>query len=410
MGEAGSLWRSTLQEGGYAERILERFQGLFVPMFRRVHEPLWNNSVYAYVRRPYYYVDWDQGLAEYYVPTVLDGENRMHYYRVVVSVYPYLDRGTVKVEAGRLEVPFTSPAGVIDSESVFLVAPEVGGLYAEMRGRSIRYADRVAVLRYLREKGILEISDMEIEEAAWRSAVENRRLFSRSEWRRIMMRLSKDEREELKSIRWKARNAEHQRWIIRGGTIRHRREHRLFVILHESADVAFKRIVEIICSFWRSRVSGLLRRLWIQPYQYDYNWENILRDYWTVSVEGRIEHEGGTSTNNNIIRGVSQISPILLHILKSLTATFIWFSEGLKNVTDEIGQRRILEGALRIFYEHVTLRLASLNPEMKRLAAKHLTIIIRRYLYHSEAADNGLEDPSSSINGSMRLDMIHPIQ
>ena len=395
--------KALLPEGSYAEGILESLQGSFAPLFRRVHESFWNNGVYAGVRRPYYHVDWDQGLAEYYVPTVLDGENRMHYYRVVVSVYPYLDRGTVRVEAGRLKRPFTSPAGVVDSESIFMVAPRVGGIYAEVRGREVRYADKKATLKYLRDKGLIEISDEEMEEAAWKAAFEGRTLFPGGEWREMMGRLSRDEREELNRIRRRARRDEHRRWIIRGFSHSSRKGYRTFIIIQESFRMAVKRITEIIYNFWKKRVIGMLRKLEVQPHQYDYNWRNILRDHWNTAVktwkprrtEMNLPDEERmmiTSNNNIISRGCSPISPALLHVLKGLIATFLWFRSRLEKVMDEIGQIGTAKSAIQTFSEEIRPKLASLSPRMRRLTAEKLIIMIEDLLHEQR-------DEASKRNG-----------
>jgi len=59
------------------------------------------------------------------VPTALNGENIMQFYRIVVSILPEVDEGIYEGEARRLLTPFTSPAGIIDSATVFIVAPKV---------------------------------------------------------------------------------------------------------------------------------------------------------------------------------------------------------------------------------------------------------------------------------------------
>ncbi|RJS90634.1 hypothetical protein CW705_05945 [Candidatus Bathyarchaeota archaeon] len=67
-------------------------------------------------------------------------------------------------------MPIKSPTGRIDSESIILVAPKVSEPYARERRRSIRYRDCLATLRYLRSKGIIDLTVGEIEDASWRLA------------------------------------------------------------------------------------------------------------------------------------------------------------------------------------------------------------------------------------------------
>jgi hypothetical protein len=117
-------------EGVFAEKFIEFCQDTFAPIYRRVSEKFWNNGVYAHARRPYYMCNHDLGLAEYYVPTVLNGEGFMQYHRIVVSVVPELDRETYEDEIVRLFRPLSRPMGLIDSTTIFVVAPKVSRLHA----------------------------------------------------------------------------------------------------------------------------------------------------------------------------------------------------------------------------------------------------------------------------------------
>jgi len=112
-------------EGLFAEGFLELCQGFFAPMYRRVSSAWWNNGVYGAVKRAYYMCNFDVGVAEYYVPTVLNGENFMQCHRIVVAVLPELDEEKYEGEINRLVRPLSMPLGFIDSETIFVVAPKV---------------------------------------------------------------------------------------------------------------------------------------------------------------------------------------------------------------------------------------------------------------------------------------------
>jgi hypothetical protein len=112
-------------EGLFAERFMELCQDWFAPLYRRVSEPLWNNGIYANVRRAYYTCRFDVGVAEYYVPTVLNGEGFMQCHRIVVMVLPELDKDRYEGEIVRLISPLSEPLGIIDSTTIFVVAPKV---------------------------------------------------------------------------------------------------------------------------------------------------------------------------------------------------------------------------------------------------------------------------------------------
>jgi hypothetical protein len=112
-------------EGLFAERFMELCQDWFAPLYKRVSEPLWNNGIYANIRRAYYTCRFDVGVAEYYVPTVLNGEGFIQCHRIVVMVLPELDKDRYEGEIVRLISPLSEPLGIIDSTTIFVVAPKV---------------------------------------------------------------------------------------------------------------------------------------------------------------------------------------------------------------------------------------------------------------------------------------------
>jgi hypothetical protein len=120
-----SQTNTTPIEGLFAERFIGLCQDYFATMYRRVTEKLWNNGVYAQVKAAYYMCNFDVGVAEYHVPTVLNGENFMQYYRIAVSVVPELDEDTYWMEALRLVKVISPPMGWNDSGTIFVVSPKV---------------------------------------------------------------------------------------------------------------------------------------------------------------------------------------------------------------------------------------------------------------------------------------------
>ena len=129
--------------GSYVEALMEQLQDDFAPIHKRVSEYYWNNEVYGNVKRPYGYYDFDQGIREVYVPTVLNGENFMQFHRIVVSILPELDEGLYEGEIRRLLRPFTFPMGIIDSTTIFVVAPKC----TEEHRRRVARLKRKAMLK-----------------------------------------------------------------------------------------------------------------------------------------------------------------------------------------------------------------------------------------------------------------------
>jgi hypothetical protein len=113
-----------VKEEAFAGDFLELCQHYFATLHGRVSAPVWNNGIYGYVKRAYYTCKFDVGVAEYYVPTVLNGENFMQCHRIVVVVLPELDKETYEGEIVRLISPLSPPLGFIDSTTIFVVAPK----------------------------------------------------------------------------------------------------------------------------------------------------------------------------------------------------------------------------------------------------------------------------------------------
>jgi len=108
--------------GLFQESIINMLCETFLPIYKEVEEPLWNNSIYGYVKRSHHFYDQDLGVFEFYVPTAANGEGFMQYCRIIVKVIPDLDPETLKEESRKLRTPYITPTGIIDSEMIFVVA------------------------------------------------------------------------------------------------------------------------------------------------------------------------------------------------------------------------------------------------------------------------------------------------
>jgi hypothetical protein len=124
----------------FAKRFIELCQEYFATLHKRVSEYFWNNSVYGTVKRAYYMCNFDVGLAEYYVPTVINGECFMQCHRIVVSILPELDSEIYEGEITRLIRPLSPRLGFIDSTTIFIVAPKVTKQHAFMVWKEKRKA------------------------------------------------------------------------------------------------------------------------------------------------------------------------------------------------------------------------------------------------------------------------------
>jgi hypothetical protein len=244
-------------EGLFAERFMELCQDWFAPLYKRVSEPLWNNGIYANVRRAYYTCNFDVGVAEYHVPTVLNGENFMQYYRIAISIVPELDEDTYWSEALRLVKVISPPMGWNDSGTIFIVAPKV----------TRKHAFKVWKEKH---KGMLKIKRV-------------------------------------------------AGWLV-------------IPIVSPSPEVALKKLLTHVKHFWQTRVKGFLRKLNVEPWQYDYDVKNLL--YYLPKV---IE-----DYNNQII-----------YCLRSMVAHLLYFMDRLKEVLNAIARlgemkRKVMDTARRL--------------------------------------------------------------
>lgn len=111
--------------GIFAEGVINNLCEAFLPIYAEISKPLFNNSMIASVRRSYHYYDQENGIFEYFVPIHLDGENRQSYLRIAVKcVDGALTPEKLKEESKNMRAAIVSPAGYIDSEMIFIVAPK----------------------------------------------------------------------------------------------------------------------------------------------------------------------------------------------------------------------------------------------------------------------------------------------
>lgn len=118
-----SLSLPDVKFGSFSDRVIELCNHAFVPMYFHVIKKYWNNSMFARVRSPTFYSDMDSGVFEVCLPTLMDVEENMGYYRIVIQVIPELSNENKREYANSLKKPFKRPMGRIDSEFIVLVAP-----------------------------------------------------------------------------------------------------------------------------------------------------------------------------------------------------------------------------------------------------------------------------------------------
>ena len=235
----------------FAQKFLEECQKYFATLYRRVSEKFWNNSVYSYVKAAYYTCNFDVGLAEYYVPTVLNGENFMQFYGITVAVLPELDEDIYNREIERLVIPSSRPMGFLDSRTVFVVAPEVTRKHAYKVWKE-------------KTKAMLKIRKV----AGW-----------------------------------------------------------LFIpIVSNVPEIAFKKLLRHVVNFWRARVKGFLRKLNVEPWQYDYKERNIL---------------------SLLPKVIENYCCQIIYCLRSMVAHLCYFEDAYREVMGDIGRLNMLMDVVR---------------------------------------------------------------
>jgi len=107
----------------------------FSPMYARVFKKYWDNEFYARMHHSYFYSNFNFGLFEFYIPTFESLDNNMKYSRIAIKIVPELDdeiyaKAIEELRTKHVSDPRTlnkgGPAGLIDSESLFVVARKLG--------------------------------------------------------------------------------------------------------------------------------------------------------------------------------------------------------------------------------------------------------------------------------------------
>jgi len=113
--------------GQYVDEVLELAADVFGPAYRYVFAPYWNTSYEARIRQHYANVFWNECVYEVYLPVAAHMEMNMRYYRIVIKVVPEISQTQAKELAVELSKPIVKPNGIVDSETIFIVAPRRKG-------------------------------------------------------------------------------------------------------------------------------------------------------------------------------------------------------------------------------------------------------------------------------------------
>lgn len=112
--------------GPFSDQIIGLGATALSPMYVRVFKQYWDNATYSRMKRNYYASSYEQGTLEYYIPTFMDVERNMKYHRIVIATTPQLDKNSLVREAHKhLETRSITPAGIIDSTTIFMVSPRL---------------------------------------------------------------------------------------------------------------------------------------------------------------------------------------------------------------------------------------------------------------------------------------------
>lgn len=128
--EVKKLSTKEISFGKFSDKIIGYFATTFSPMFYRVFKKHWNNSWFARVRKNYFYSNFQQGIAEVYIPTFQHLDFNMNYHRIVIKVVPYLDKKIMKEESDilrkrKFNANGRGAMGVVDSQTIVLVAQHI---------------------------------------------------------------------------------------------------------------------------------------------------------------------------------------------------------------------------------------------------------------------------------------------
>jgi len=226
-------------------------------MYRRVFEPNWNNSMFANMRKPYIYYDFEQGIYEFYMPTNIDGAGKLHFWRIIIKCYDEIDKESIQSRQIDLQTPYTRPVGIIDRETICHLAKTT----------------TQETKKTLRE--------------AWAHG-------GRKEW--------------FKNL-------------LRGFQHKKQKGYFTLIVVHESPEIAIKRLLALIYNFSKKGIVGFLKKLKLQSWMFE---EYLNKRH-----------------NSSLLMLVKKFSVTIQHILKNLLETFDWVKMKLKDLYAEIGRQNV---------------------------------------------------------------------
>ena len=249
--------------GMWQTRVLEILQTVFSPMYKNVWEQNWNTSMFANMRRPYIYCDFEDGVYEVYIPTVIDADNKLHYWRIIVKAYDEIDQETVDRNQKSLQTPFVRPMGIIDSETICHLASSTT---PELQHK----------LKCLWTAG------------------------GRRAWFKGLLRGFKHDR---------------------------RKGYFTPIVVHESPDIAVKRLLSLIYNFLKKRIVALLKKLKLQTWMFE--------EYLTKRQ------------TSSLLMLVEKYSVTMHTIVKSFLDSFDWLKVKLKDLYAEIGRQTVQKSKIK---------------------------------------------------------------
>ena len=258
---------------------MELLQTVFTPMYRRVFEPNWNNSMFANMRKPYVYYDFEQGIYEVYFPTNIDGAGKLHYWRIIIKCYDEIDRESMESRQIDLQTPYTRPVGIVDRETICHLAKTTTPEYKKMLKK------------------------------AWNRG-------GRKEW--------------FKNL-------------LRGFRHTKRKGYFTLIVIHESPEIAIKRLLALIYNFSKKGIVGLLKKLKLQSWMF--------------------EEYLNKRQNNSLLILLKHYSVTIQHILKNLLDTFDWLKMKLKDLYAEIGRQNIQKTKIKPLIDEIRSVVAVFRRE-----------------------------------------------
>ena len=256
-------YRQTVPYGMWQTRTMEILQNIFAPLHRNVFEQNWNTSMFATVTNPYYYCDFENGVYEVYLPTTIDAENHMHYWRIIVKLYDEIDKESMLRNQQAMLTPYIRPAGIIDSETICHLAKDTTGEHKHK-------------LRCLWNQG------------------------GRRAW---------------------------FKGLLRGFKHQNKRGYFTPIVVHQSPDIAAKRLLALLHNFLKTRILAMLRKLKLQDWMFQ---EYLIKRNFS-----------------SLLYLLEKYSVTLRTIVKNFLETFDWLTCKLKDLYAEIGRQNVQQTKIK---------------------------------------------------------------